>query len=69
MTYEEIEYDDAGNIIGSHQVGARSPLSEYMGENAKGPADRPARRAPAPRAPCSPSRGRLARSRRRARQR
>ena len=45
MTYEELEYDDDGNIIGSHQVGARSPLSEYMGENAKGPEDRPARRS------------------------
>ena len=45
MTYETPEYDDNGNIIGSHQVGGRSPLSEYMGENAKGPEDRPARRA------------------------
>ena len=45
MTYEELEYDDSGNIIGSHTVGARSPLSEYMGENAKGPEDRPARRS------------------------
>lgn len=45
MTYEEPEYDDNGNIIGSVQVNGRSPLSEYMGENAKGSGDRPLRRS------------------------
>jgi len=44
MTYEQPEYDDNGNIIGSVQVGSRSPLAEYMGENAKGPDTRPAKR-------------------------
>jgi hypothetical protein len=44
MTYEVPEYDDNGNIIGSHQAGKRSPLSEYMGDNAKGPEDRPVKK-------------------------
>lgn len=45
MTYEKPEYDDNGNIIGSQQVSGRSPLSEYMGANAKGAEDRPLRRS------------------------